>query len=117
MPPPSRRYAAWKQSLEACRIYGVIMLIYAFIIGLSAILSFVRLPTLSQAMAKIDAPSCISIAHMMFTSATLRAVFYLLNCLLDVAGALYAIWSKQYFEYQTIEDEYQKTNDYVNNNL
>lgn len=75
------------------------MLIYAFIIGLSAVLSFARLPTISHALSKIDAPSCITVAHLMFSSAELRAVFYLLNCLLDIAGALYAIWSKQFFEY------------------
>ena len=93
------------------------MLIYAFIIGLSAILSFARLPTLSRAMGKIDAPACISVAHMMFSSATLRAVFYLLNCLLDVAGALYAIWSKQYFEYQTIEEEYRHADEFTDGHL
>ncbi len=52
-------------------------------------LSFARLPTISNAMSKIDAPSCITVAHLMFSSAELRAVFYLLNCVLDVAGALY----------------------------
>ena len=93
------------------------MLIYAFVIGLSAVLSFARLPTLQRAMKKIDAPACITVAQAMFSSAELRAVFYLLNCALDVAGALYAIWSKQYFEYQTIEEEYRQADEYANTNL
>jgi len=93
------------------------MLIFAFVIGLSAVLSFARLPTISRAISKIDAPSCITVAHLMFSSAQLRAVFYFLNCILDIAGALYAIWSKQFFEYQTIEEEYRQADEYVNTNL
>ena len=53
-------------------------------------------------------PDCEKIAFMMVDTARDHSILYGINCLLDCAGAVYAIYAKQLFDYETIENSHRK---------
>ena len=103
-------YASIFRSEEYCRIYGMTMLVYSFVIGLTAVLTILELPVLQDAADEVPVmlPDCAVVAGMMLSSARMHAFLYTVNCLLDSAGAVYAMWMKQYFEYELIEEGHKK---------
>jgi len=100
--------AAVLRNKTMCKLYGLIMLIYCFILGLTSLLTGLDTVVLEGAAKQIDAsnPKCISSVMSMITTSRINAVLFGINCLLDIAGAIYAIKSKEVFEFQEIESHH-----------
>merc|ERR1740130_518430 len=112
-------YAAAFRNQHMCKIYGGVMMVYAFIIGLTAILTGLETPVLEAAASAVplSEKDCITIAFMMVDNARDHAIVYGLNCVLDCAGAAYAIWSKQLFDYEEVASAHAKAQRQVENNM
>lgn len=97
--------AAWRRSKRLAKVYATCMLLYAFLIGLTAVLSGVEVPSLQGAVDRVKGnPACKRTAQAMVNAIRDRAVLYGVNALLDAAGAYWAIRSKESFEYREIQD-------------
>ena len=103
-------YAAAFKSKHYCRVYGMTMMVFAFMIGLTGILTGLEVPVLEAAAAAVGPgmPDCEKIAFMMVDTARDHSILYGINCILDIAGAIYAIYAKQLFDYETIENSHRK---------
>ena len=112
-------YAAVFKSKHYCRVYGLVMMVFAFIIGLTAILTGLEVPVLEAAAAAIGPgmQDCEKIAYMMVDNARDHSILYGINCFLDCAGAMYAMHAKQLFDYEQIESSHRKAISQTNNNL
>ena len=101
--------ASLKRSKRLCQVYGFIMMVYAFLISLTAILTGVAVPELQEAVDRVkDDPECKHTAQAMVDAIRDRAILYAANGILDVAGAYFAIRSKELFEYKEIEDRVRR---------
>eukprot|EP00301_Raphidiophrys_heterophryoidea_P027814 c9835_g1_i1.p1 GENE.c9835_g1_i1~~c9835_g1_i1.p1 ORF type:complete len:204 (+),score=44.98 c9835_g1_i1:40-612(+) len=109
-------YAALHRDRDHCQTYGMVMLLYSFVIGLSAILTSLEIPIIDAAVSEIKDSNCYEEASQMMFSAREHAVTYALNCVLDFAGAVFAIRSKELFDYERItssHEEYEKTTSHL----
>jgi len=105
-------YAAVMKNQEACRVYGMIMLFYAFVVGLTAILTGLQTPVISAAASDVrDNEACRKIAFMMSDNIRYHSLLYGANCVLDCLGAIYAILSKQYFDITETAFRHQRIRD------
>jgi hypothetical protein len=71
-------YAAVFRSMHMCKIYGGVMMVYAFIIGLTAILTGLETPVLEAAAlaVPVSEKDCQTIAYMMVDNARDHAILY-----------------------------------------
>lgn len=105
-------YAALMRNQEACRVYGMVMLFYGFIIGLTAILTGLQAPVISAAASDVvDDESCRKIAFMMSDNIRYHSLLFGAICILDCLGAVYAILSKQYFDITETAYRHQRIRD------
>merc|ERR1711871_612813 len=100
-------YAAMFRDKQFCKIYGMIMMVYAFVIGLTAILTGLETPLYVEALQHVEDPRCREMAQMMVNTNRNHAILYGINCILDCAGAIFAIQSHQVFEYEDIESNHR----------
>jgi|EP00505_MAST-04D_sp_SCG-Rhode-Island_P004853 hypothetical protein len=103
-------YAAVAKSKHYCRVYGLTMMVFAFMIGLTGLLTGLEVPVLEAAAAAVGPgmPDCEKIAFMMVDTARDHSILYGINCVLDCAGAIFAIYSKQLFDYEAIESSHKR---------
>lgn len=112
-------YAAIFKDKEYCRIYGLAMMVFAFIVGLTGILTGLEVPVL-EAAAQAVGPGlvdCQKIAYMMVDNARNHSMLYGANCLLDCLGALYAIWSKEKFDMDDVVASHARSERQFNDGL
>jgi len=102
--------AALLRSKKLCRVYGLIMMVYSFVIGLTSLLTGLDSIVLSDAVDQIQEtdPECADEVRLMISTTRINAILFALNCLLDIAGAVYAIKSKELFEFQEIVEHHQE---------
>jgi hypothetical protein len=109
-------YSALFHDMWACRTYGLVMLCYAFILGLTAVLTGLQAPVISAAANQVvDNDACQQIAYMMADNIRYHAVLYGFSCVLNCAGAVYAILSKQLFDYENMQAEHRKASRHSDN--
>jgi hypothetical protein len=102
-------HAALMKSQKSCQIYGMVMLFYGFVVGLTAILTGLQCPVISAAASEVmDNEACKKIAYMMADNVRYHSVFYGFNCVLDCLGAVYAIQSKQLFDISDTEWRHER---------
>lgn len=92
-------------------MYGLAMMVFAFIVGLTGILTGLEVPVL-QAAAQAVGPGlvdCEKIAYMMVDNARNHSMLYGANCILDCLGALYAIWTKEKIDMDDVVASHTKT--------
>jgi hypothetical protein len=112
-------YAAVFKNKDYCRVYGLVMMVFAFVVGLTAVLTGLETPVL-EAAAQAIGPGlvdCEKIAYMMVDNARDHSMLYGANCILDTLGALYAMWSKEKFDLDDIAASHAKANASFNDNL
>jgi len=103
-------YGAYYKSKPMCRFYGLVMTVYSFVIGLTAILTGLQAPVLDAAADAVEGnEDCARIGHMMADRTRHEAIMMGLNCLLDGAGAIYAIKSYQYFDYEELHNHHSRS--------
>lgn len=83
-------------------IYGTCMLFFALVIGMTAMLTAAEAPTLEVAMEGVQDPACLQMAEAMILGARDQAFAASIGCLIDTAGAIFAIRSKELFNYEEI---------------
>ena len=86
------------------------MMVFAFIVGLTGILTGLEVPVL-EAAANAVGPGlvdCQKIAFMMVDNARNHSMLYGANCMLDCMGALYAIWTKEKFDMDDVAAAHAK---------
>jgi len=96
--------AAILRSKKLCRIYGLIMMVYSFVIGLTSLLTGLDSIVLSDAIKTLEENDtiCAEDVRMMITTTRINAILFAINAILDIAGAIFAIKSKELFEFQEI---------------
>ena len=87
-------------------IYGSAMIVFAFAVGLTAILTSLETPVLEVAVDGVTDPECMQMAYSMMFGAKDHATFAGLGCIVDSAGALLAIRSKELFQYEEISAQH-----------
>jgi len=98
--------AAVFRSKRLCKIYGLIMMIFAFIIGLTSLLTGLEAVVLTSALKDILDANCADAVNSMIQTNRINSILDAINCILDCAGALYAIKSKELFEFQEIAEHH-----------
>jgi len=103
-------FAALYRSKRLARLYGMIMLVYSFVVGLTSLLTGVDSVVLDTALSSVsqDEHVCRSFVESMVHVARFNSVLYALSCLLDLAGAMYAIKSKEHFQLQEIHEHHER---------
>ena len=104
-------YAAIFKDKEYCRMYGLAMMVFAFIVGLTGILTGLEVPVL-EAAAQAIGPGlidCQKIAYMMVDNARNHSMLYGANCILDCLGALYAIWTKEKIDMDDVVESHNQS--------
>eukprot|EP01112_Ceratiomyxa_fruticulosa_P023612 TRINITY_DN9107_c0_g2_i1.p1 TRINITY_DN9107_c0_g2~~TRINITY_DN9107_c0_g2_i1.p1 ORF type:complete len:184 (-),score=23.83 TRINITY_DN9107_c0_g2_i1:138-689(-) len=96
------------RSKRLCKIYGFIMMVYAFVVGLTSLLTGLDSVVLDQALTTVTDDNCADEVRLMILTTRINAVLFGINCILDIAGAIYAIKSKELFEFQEIADHHIK---------
>jgi len=99
--------AAIFRSKRMCKIYGIIMMIYAFVIGLTALLTGLDTIVLSSAVKHVDGAICKEYVESMINTTRVNSILYALNCIACCCGAIYAIKSKELFEFQEIASQHR----------
>jgi len=96
--------AAILRKKTMCRVYGFFMLLYAFMLGLTSLLTGLDTIVLEDAAKEIDEADweCAGDVRSMISTAKVNSILFAVNCLLDIAGAVYAIKSRELFEFQEI---------------
>jgi len=102
--------AAIFRNKTMCKLYGLILLVYSFVLGLTSLLTGLDTVVLEDASKDIDDTNsfCLSSVASMITTSRIVAVLFGVNCVLDIVGAIYAIKSKELFEFQEIEDHHSR---------
>jgi len=107
--------AATLRSKRLCRFYGLIMMIYAFVIGLTALLTGLDVVVLKSALKSLlIGTECHTYVASMIHTTEINSILFAINCILDCAGAIYAIKSKELFEFQAIADRHAKLQANIN---
>jgi len=89
-------------------IYGSCMLFFSLVIGLTAMLTALEEPMLELAAASVSNvdEECVQQASRMLNNARDHATLAALGCLVDTAGAILAIRSKELFNYEEIASKH-----------
>jgi hypothetical protein len=89
-------------------IYGSCMLFFSLVIGLTAMLTALEEPMLELAASNVDGVDeiCLQQAVDMLNGARDHATLAALGCLVDTAGAIFAIRSKELFNYEEIASKH-----------
>eukprot|EP00026_Physarum_polycephalum_P014625 Phypoly_transcript_15162.p1 GENE.Phypoly_transcript_15162~~Phypoly_transcript_15162.p1 ORF type:complete len:204 (+),score=9.16 Phypoly_transcript_15162:100-711(+) len=100
--------AAVFRNKTMCKLYGLILLVYSFVLGITSLLTGLDTVVLEDAAKGIDGVNvtCISMVKSMVSTSKVTAVLFGINCVLDIIGAIYAIKSKELFEFQEIDDHH-----------
>lgn len=83
-------------------VYGSCMLFFAFVVGLTAALTALEAPVLEVAIEGVSEDECLEMANAMMQGARDHAALAGLACVVNAAGALLAIRSKELFAYEEI---------------
>lgn len=90
-------------------VYGSLMLFFAMVVGLTAVLVNLQLPIVEAAVAAVDPAAdmtCFTLAHEMMESVSHQATLSTVGCLVDFAGAIFAIRSRELFSYEEIASQH-----------
>jgi hypothetical protein len=101
--------AVWRRDQRLLFIYGTCMLLFAFVVGLTAVLTALETPVLEVAVEGItEDVSCLDMAHAMMVGARSHAVVAAVGCIFDATGAVLAIRSKELFAYEDIAEQHNE---------
>ena len=97
----------WRDS-RLLYIYGSAMLFFSLVIGLTAMLTALEAPVLEVAVSGVSVldEGCMQLAEEMLASARDHTTLASLGCLVDTAGAVLAIRSKELFSYEEIASQH-----------
>ena len=100
--------AVWLRDQRLLYIYGSAMLFFSLVIGLTAMLSALEAPVLEVAVASVSSleDGCVGLAESMLSGARQHAQLASLGCLVDTAGAILAIRSRELFSYEEIASQH-----------
>ena len=98
--------AVQRRDQQLVFIYGSAMIVFAFAVGLTAVLTALETPVLEVAVDGVTEPECLQMAYSMMFGAKDHATFAGLGCIVDSAGALLAIRSKELFQYEEISAQH-----------
>lgn len=89
-------------------VYGTVMLFFSMVIGMTAMLTALEAPMLEIAVAGVSEldESCVQLAEEMLSSARDHTSLASLGCIVDMAGAVFAIRSKELFSYEEIASQH-----------
>lgn len=87
-------------------VYGSAMLFFSLVIGLTAVLTALESPVLDVAVDTVTDPTCLAMATAMADGAREHTSLAALACLVDMAGAVLAIRSKELFSYEEIASQH-----------
>ena len=93
-------------------IYGTAMLFFSLIIGMTAMLTALEAPVLEVAVSGVSEldEGCLELAEEMLSSARDHTSLASLGCVVDTAGAVLAIRSKELFSYEEIASQHAEVN-------
>ena len=101
--------AVLKHDQRLLFIYGTCMLLFAFMVGLTAVLTALETPVLEIAVEGVTEDSaCLETAAAMMFGARGHAAVASLGCMCDAAGAVLAIRSKELFAYEDISAQHSE---------
>ena len=80
-------------------VYGTVMLFFSLVIGMTALLTALEAPVLEVAVSGVSEfdEGCLALAEEMLASARDHTTLAGLGCIVDTAGAVFAIRSKELF--------------------
>ena len=88
------------------------MLFFSLIIGMTAMLTALEAPVLEVAVSGVSEldEGCLELAEEMLSSARDHTSLASLGCVVDTAGAVLAIRSKELFSYEEIASQHAEVN-------
>lgn len=92
--------AYWRHQI-LLYVYATSMLLFAFVIGVTAVLASLEAPMLQISLSAVD-ETCRMFALGMFKAAENHAILAAAGCFIDTAGAILAIRSRELFTYEDI---------------
>ena len=97
----------WRDS-RLLYIYGTSMLFFSLVVGLTAMLTALEAPVLEVAVSGVSEldEGCGELAEEMLASARDHTTLASLGCIVDTAGAVLAIRSKELFNYEEIASQH-----------
>ena len=103
-------YAAVRKSRVACQYYGITMIAFGCSIGLAGLLIYYEVDLFVEAAKSVPSylPVCSKIGKAMVGNAISHYRLYLVNCLVDLAGAGFAILSKSHFDIDEVRQMQQR---------
>eukprot|EP00298_Acanthocystis_sp_HF-20_P013349 c20308_g3_i2.p1 GENE.c20308_g3_i2~~c20308_g3_i2.p1 ORF type:complete len:178 (-),score=53.78 c20308_g3_i2:34-567(-) len=95
--------AALKRSKKLCFLYGRLMLAFAVVIGMSSMIGQLGFGEIENAVRGVRSDQqCFKSALKLLSTTQLLMLIYSIESLCDFAGAVFAIRSKELFEYEAI---------------
>eukprot|EP00298_Acanthocystis_sp_HF-20_P026295 c3951_g1_i1.p1 GENE.c3951_g1_i1~~c3951_g1_i1.p1 ORF type:complete len:218 (+),score=67.26 c3951_g1_i1:93-656(+) len=102
--------AAIKRSKSLCFLYGRLMLFYALAMGVTSIFGQLGFAELESAVLTVRSEEeCFKTAVKLMTTTQFLMLIHGIEAISDLVGAVFAIQSKELFEYEAIS---QLSNDY-----
>ena len=102
--------AVWRRDQHLLFVYGTCMLLFAFVVGLTAVLAALETPVLEVAVEGVTEDAvCLDMAYAMMFGARGHAAIAAVGCVCDAAGAVLAIRSKELFAYEDISAQHTET--------
>ena len=98
----------WRDS-RLLYIYGTAMLFFSMVIGLTAMLTALEAPVLEVAVSDVSAledDTCLELAEEMLASARDHTTIASIATVVDSAGAVLAIRSRELFNYEEIASQH-----------
>ena len=99
--------AVWKRDQRLIFVYGSTMVFFAFVVGLTAVLTALESPVLEVAVEGVaEDAECLEMAYSMMFGVRGHAALAVIGCMVDTAGAVLAIRSKELFTYEEISAQH-----------
>eukprot|EP00658_Telonema_sp_P-2_P017470 TRINITY_DN1678_c0_g1_i6.p1 TRINITY_DN1678_c0_g1~~TRINITY_DN1678_c0_g1_i6.p1 ORF type:complete len:202 (+),score=37.20 TRINITY_DN1678_c0_g1_i6:198-803(+) len=106
-------YGAIQNDRSTIRAYAYCMMCFAFVIGLACVLTSLEIPILEDARDENQAQlarndDCRKTVDSMISSTRTHAILYVINTILDILGALFAMWTNVYVEYEQVKNNHEQ---------
>ena len=112
-------YAAVRKSRTACQYYGIAMIAFGCSIGLAGLLIFYEVDLFVEAAKSVPSylPVCSKIGKEMVANANSHYRLYVINSIVDLAGALFAVLSKSHFDVDEVRQMQERGHAHTDRNL
>ena len=112
-------YAAVRKNKSACQYYGIAMMAFSCSIGLAGLLIYYEVDLFVEAANSVPSylPVCSKIGKAMVENARSHYRLYGFNCLVDLAGAAFAILSKSHFDLDEVRYMQQRAHAHTDRDL